>query len=261
MTPLLEAELTASFPDRPRVVDAVRFSIAEGEAFGLIGESGAGKSTIALALLGMLAWNGGRASGEIRWRGRNLLAGKERDWRRLRGKEIALVPQSPAAALNPALTLEAHFEEAWRAHDGEPWKTARTRIPELLDAVQLPFDEAFMKKRPRELSVGMAQRFVIALALLHRPALLLADEPTSALDPITQSEILKLFAAIHKRGAALLYISHDLPSVAELCGRVAILCEGRVVESGECRELFFHPQHAYTQRLVDAVAAWPPIRS
>jgi ABC-type dipeptide/oligopeptide/nickel transport system ATPase component len=124
--------------------------------------------------------------------------------------------------------------------------------------VQLPGDEAFLKKRPRELSVGMAQRFVIALALLHRPALLVADEPTSALDPITQAEILKLFAAIHERGAALLYISHDLPSVAELCGRIAILCEGRVVESGDCRELFFQPQHEYTRRLVDAIAVWPP---
>ncbi|HEX3877419.1 MAG TPA: ABC transporter ATP-binding protein [Bryobacteraceae bacterium] len=258
MTSLLEVDLTAGFPNRPQVLDRVRFSIAEGEAFGLVGESGAGKSTIALALLGMLAWNGARAVGAIRWRGQNLLEWKERDLRRLRGKEIALVPQSPAGALNPALTLAAHFEEAWRAHADEPWRKGRGRVPELLEAVQLPGDEAFLKKRPRELSVGMAQRFVIALALLHRPALLVADEPTSALDPITQAEILKLFAAIHERGAALLYISHDLPSVAELCGRIAILCEGRVVESGDCRELFFQPQHQYTQRLIDAIAVWPP---
>jgi peptide/nickel transport system ATP-binding protein len=258
VTPLLEVDLSAGFPNRPRVLDEVRFSISEGEAFGLVGESGAGKSTIASALLGMLAWNGGRAAGAIRWRGQNLLEWKERDLRRLRGREIALVPQSPAAALNPALTLAAHFEEVWRAHGEESWKIGRMRVPELLEAVQLPVDEAFLKKRPRELSVGMAQRFVIALALLHRPALLVADEPTSALDPITQAEILKLFAAIHQRGAALLYISHDLPSVAELCGRIAILCEGRVVESGECRKLFFQPQHEYTRRLVDAIAAWPP---
>jgi ABC-type glutathione transport system ATPase component len=258
MTPLLEVDLTASFPDRPRVLDGVRFSVAEGESFGLVGESGAGKSTIALALLGMLGWNGGRAAGAIRWRGENLLEWKERDLRRLRGKEIALVPQSPTAALNPALTLAAHFEEAWRAHGAEPWRTARARVPELLEAVHLPSSGPFLKKRPRELSVGMAQRFVIALALLHRPALLIADEPTSALDPITQSEVLKLFEAIHQRGAALLYISHDLPSVAKLCGRIAILREGKVVESGVCSELFSQPQHPYTRRLTDAIAAWPP---
>ena len=178
--------------------------------------------------------------------------------RRIRGREIALVPQSPIAALNPAMTVEAHFKEAWRAHAEEPWKHARQRIPELLASVQLPRGGGFLQQYPGELSVGLAQRLLIGLALLHRPALLIADEPTSALDPITQAEILKLFAAIHARGTALLYISHDLPSVAALCDRIAILCAGRIVEAGKCRQVFAQPAHPYTLQLVEAIACWPP---
>ena len=130
---------------------------------------------------------------------------------------------------------------------------------ELLRGVsQLRADGGFLKHHPGELSVGLAQRLLIALALLHQPALLIADEPTSALDPITQAEILKLFAAINARGTALLYISHDLPSVAALCDRLAILCEGRILETGECRQVFAQPAHPYTHRLVEAIACWPP---
>lgn len=259
VNPLLEVRVSAGFGDRP-VLDDVRFSLAEGEAFGLVGESGAGKSTVSLALLNLLPWSGGWASGEVRWRGRNLLGLKEREMRRIRGKEIALVPQSPIAALNPGMTVEAHFKEAWRVHGGQPWKHVRDRIPELLASVQLPSGGGFLKQHPAELSVGLAQRLLIALALLHQPALLIADEPTSALDPITQAAILKLFAAIHARGTALLYISHDLPSVAALCDRLAILCEGRIVEAGKCRQVFAQPAHPYTHRLLEAIAPWPPAR-
>jgi peptide/nickel transport system ATP-binding protein len=254
---LLDVRLSAGFGSKP-VLNDVQFSIAEGEAFGLVGESGAGKSTVSLALLNLLPWSGGWAKGEVCWRGRNLLAYNEREMRRIRGKEIALAPQSPIAALNPGMTLEAHFKEAWRVHAEQPWKQVRGRVPELLASVQLPSAADFLQLRPMELSVGMAQRLLIALALLHSPALLIADEPTSALDPITQAEILKLFAGINARGTALLYISHDLPSVAALCVRVAILCEGRIVEAGESRRVFAQPAHRYTQRLVEAIACWPP---
>lgn len=257
MSALLDVRLHAGFGART-VLDDVRFQISAGEAFGLVGESGAGKSTVSLALLRLLPWSGGWCRGEVRWRGRNLLELKEREVRRVRGKEIALVPQNPHAALNPALSLEAHFKETWRVHREQPWRQARERIPELLASVQLGGGEGFLKRRPGQLSVGMAQRLVIALALWHHPALLIADEPTSALDPITQAEILKLFASIHERGTALLYISHDLPSVAALCDRIAILYAGQVVEAGECREVFTRPEHAYTNRLVEAIACWPP---
>ncbi|SPE41270.1 putative peptide ABC transporter ATP-binding protein y4tR (fragment) [Candidatus Sulfopaludibacter sp. SbA3] len=257
MSPLLDVNVNAGFGGR-KVLDSVRFSIAEGESFGLVGESGAGKSTVALALLHLLPWAGGWATGEVRWRGRDLLGLKEREMRRVRGKEIAMVPQSPIAALNPAMSVEAHFKETWRVHADQPWSRVRERIPELLARVQLPAGGAFLKHLPGELSVGLAQRLLIALALLHQPALLIADEPTSALDPITQAEILKLFGDIHARGTALLYISHDLPSVASLCDRIAILCEGCIVEAGGCREVFSQPVHPYTHRLVEAIAAWPP---
>jgi peptide/nickel transport system ATP-binding protein len=257
VSPLLEVRVSAGFGAQP-VLDEVRFSIAEGEAFGLVGESGAGKSTVALALLHLLSWSGGWTTGEVRLRGRNLLGLKERQMRCIRGKEIALVPQSPIAALNPVMTVEAHFKETWRVHGAIAWKHGRELIPELLASVQLPAGGGFLKLRPGELSVGMAQRLLIALALLHRPALIIADEPTSALDPITQAEILKLFASFQARGTALLYISHDLPSVAALCGRVAMLREGRIVEAGECRQVFAQPAHPYTQRLVEAIACWPP---
>jgi ABC-type glutathione transport system ATPase component len=260
VSPLLEVSVSAGFGAR-KVLNEVSFRLGEGEAFGLVGESGAGKSTVSLALLNLLPWSGGWTRGEVRWRGRNLLDLNPREMRRIRGREIALVPQSPIAALNPGMTLEAHFKEAWRAHASEPWKQARARVPELLASVRLPEAPGFLQQRPRELSVGLAQRLLIALALLHSPALLIADEPTSALDPITQAEILKLFAEIRARGTALLYISHDLPSVAALCDRVAILCEGCIVEAGECREVFAQPAHAYTQRLVEAIGCWPPCKS
>lgn len=258
MNALLQVRCSAGYGVSAPVLDGLEFSIGEGEAFGLVGESGAGKSTVGLALLNLLRWTGGWVEGEIHFRGRNLLTFRDREMRRIRGKEIALVPQSPLASLNPALRLESHFKEAWKVHSTEPWRSARDRVMELLDSVQLPSNDDFLKKHPRELSVGMAQRLVIALALLHRPALLIADEPTSALDPVTQAEILSLFANINASGSALLYISHDLPSVATLCARVAILQRGRVVEEGLCENVFRNPAHPYAHRLIQAVAAWPP---
>ena len=258
MDQLLQVRCSAGYGASNPVLNALEFSIAEGEAFGLVGESGAGKSTVGLALLNLLQWTGGWVKGEVRFRGRNLLALREREIRRIRGKEIAMVPQSPLASLNPALRLETHFQEAWKVHSREPWPSARDRVMELLAGVQLPASGEFLRKYPRELSVGMAQRMVIALALLHRPALVIADEPTSALDPVTQADILKLFAGINANGSALLYISHDLPSVAALCARVAILERGRVVEQGLCDEVFRKPAHPYAHRLIQAVAVWPP---
>jgi ABC-type glutathione transport system ATPase component len=179
--PLLQLRLSVGYDGKPDVLRNVSFELGQGEMLGLVGRSGEGKSTIALAILGLLGLKGGRPEGQIFFRGENLLQLKGNRMRELRGKAIGLVPQSPLSALNPNLRLGAQLGEAWRAHEpGKPdWKP-------LLESVSLPAEEAFLCQYPRSLSVGMAQRFMIALAILHKPELLLADEPTSALDTITQ---------------------------------------------------------------------------
>jgi ABC-type dipeptide/oligopeptide/nickel transport system ATPase component len=253
MTSLLDLKISAGYPGKPDVLKDVSLQLSHGETLGLVGRSGEGKSTIALALLGLLAYKGGTASGEIMFQGRNLLKLGPRDLRRLRGKEISLVPQSPLSALNPNARLGSQLEEAWRAHQpGKPdWKP-------LLESVSLPAEESFLRQYPRNLSVGLAQRFLIAMAILHKPSLLLADEPTSALDTITQAEILELFARLNKeRGIAILYISHDLASVASLCHRVAILYQGQIVECNSAESVFSHPRHPYTRELIAAIPKPP----
>lgn len=229
--PLLQIQLTAGYGKRA-VVDGLSFRLERGERVGLLGTSGAGKSTILLAMLGLLPWRGGWARGEVRVEGVNLLGLKEREARRIRGKVVALVPQSPTSALNSALSLQTHFEEAWRAHETANHLVLFRRIESLLTRVQLPHDRAFLRRRPGEISVGQAQRCALALALLHRPALLIADEPTSALDPSTQVEILTLLREISEEdGTGLLFVSHDLLSVMRLCDRVDVLSDGRIGES------------------------------
>jgi peptide/nickel transport system ATP-binding protein len=227
--PILAVNLQASYGRQP-ILHRVRLELQPGEILGLVGSSGAGKSTLVLALLGLLPFKGGTATGEVLLNGQNLLTLPECALRRLRGREIALIPQSPLSALNAAVTLRRHFQEAWRAH--EPNKKALApRLQQLLEDCQLPTDPTFLLRRPNQISVGQAQRVCIALALLHRPALLIADEPTSALDPVTQSEIVALLRRLSRRhNTTLLYVSHDLPSVIALAGRLAVLHQGTLVE-------------------------------
>jgi ABC-type dipeptide/oligopeptide/nickel transport system ATPase component len=250
--PLLKLQISVEYAQK-RVLNDVSLEIAEGEILGLVGPSGEGKSTIALSILGLLGFKGGRCTGEILFQQRDLVKLNAREMRRLRGKEIGLVPQSPLAALNPNVRLGSQLEEAWRAHErGDPdWKP-------LLESVSLPAEESFLRLYPRNLSVGLAQRFLIAMAILHHPALLLADESTSALDMITQAEILALFRRLNReRGIAMLYISHDLASVASVCHRVAILHEGRIVECNTVERVFVNPQHGYTRELIAAIPRVP----
>jgi peptide/nickel transport system ATP-binding protein len=228
--PLLSVRIQAGY-GRRSVLQDVRFDLHAGEALGLVGTSGAGKSTLVMALLGLLPWRGGQVVGEVLLEGKNLLTMRERDARQLRGKRLALVPQSPMTALNTAVSLRAHFQEAWRAHETGGRRALESRLEVLLPEVQLPLGSEFLSRRPGEISVGQAQRVMIALALLHRPALLIADEPTSALDPVTQAEILKLLCGLNRRtGTALLYISHDLISVFQLCHRLAVMDSGTITE-------------------------------
>ncbi|HET9183979.1 MAG TPA: ABC transporter ATP-binding protein [Candidatus Angelobacter sp.] len=249
---LLSVNLNVAY-GKHSVLQEMSFSLEPGEILGLVGHSGCGKSSLAFALLGLLGCKGGQASGSILWNGRELLTQSERDWMKMRGKDIALVPQSPLSSLNPALRLATQLHEAWNLHCKERARGERA-IAEALEAVSLPAAREFLRRYPSEISVGQAQRVLIAMAILHRPRLLIADEPTSALDAITQSEILALFADLNRHlGMATLFISHDLMSVYSLCHRVALLHEGRIVECNTPREIFLHPRHPFTRRLIAAL--------
>lgn len=256
---LLSVELSAAYAGGVSVLRHVSLEVRRGEVVGLVGRSGCGKSTLALAILRLLQWKGGCAKGRIEFNGRDLMRMKQRALRELRGREMALVLQSPIAALNPALRIGAQMAEAWRVHRPGSTRGERdTAIRDSLERVSLPADAAFLRKYPAELSVGQAQRVLIGMAVLHRPLLLIADEPTSALDIITQAEVLELFAELSRRmEMSILYISHDLLSVAAISDRVAVMEQGEIVECRETAELFTDPAHPYTRKLIGSLPVMP----
>jgi len=255
---LLRVRLQAWYAGKP-VLHNVRFELQRGEVLGLVGTSGAGKSTLVQALLGLLPWRGGRVTGEVMLDGQDLLALPDRQLRKLRGREVALIPQSPMTALNAAISLQTHFNEAWKAHENSGQTALTQRLQTLLPEVQLPYDPEFLRKRPSQISVGQAQRVLIALALLHRPALIIADEPTSALDPVTQTQVVDLLRELsHKHGTTLLYISHDLISVLQLSNRIAVLDAGTIVETLPVAEIG-QARHAATLALLNALPVPPDV--
>jgi len=255
---LLRVNLQASYAGKPVLRD-IRFDLMRGEVLGLVGASGGGKTTLVQSMLGLLPWRGGRVTGEVILRGKNLLDLPEREFRKLRGREIALIPQSPMSALNSAVTLQAHFNEAWKAHEHSGGAALAERMQALLAEVQLPSNSEFLRRRPSQISVGQAQRILIALALLHRPALIIADEPTSALDPVTQTQIVELLGTLNRHhGTTLLYISHDLISVLQICDRIAVLDAGKIVENLPATELS-HAKHEATIGLLEALPVPPEV--
>ena len=234
-----------------------RVEVFPGEIMGLVGESGSGKSTLALAILRLLDHSRASLRGRIELLGRDLTGCSERQLRDIRGRLVSLIPQSPATALNPALRIETQLREAWRAHSSAPWSNQKELIERLFATAGLSPREVFLKRFPREISIGQAQRVLIIMALLHSPALLIADEPTSALDVITQREVLDLLVKIAKdRNMGILFISHDLLTVAALCDRVAILNAGEIVECGPVKRVLAAPQHAYAKQLIAAAPKW-----
>lgn len=255
--PLLSAHLSVDYRNKPGVLKGISLEIGRGEIVGLVGESGSGKSTLALAILRLLELKGGTVHGEIVFQGEDLLRKRESQLRAIRGRQISVVLQSPVTSLNPALRIGVQLREAWRAHAKGNKEECLSAVRGALKNVRLPDDGEFLDRRPAQLSVGQGQRVTIAMAILHRPALLIADEATSALDTITQSEILDLLRRLNRElGMAILYVSHDLLSVAALCHRVAILREGKILECGTPEAIFDSPQHDYTRKLIAAL----PIR-
>lgn len=254
---VLAVSLTVDYAAKPAVLKSASFHINQGEILGLVGTSGSGKSTLALSILRLLNFKGGKASGSVHFGGTDLLQLPEKRMRSIRGREIGLVLQSPISSLNPALPIGWQMREAWNAHaqSSRDWKRQTLAA---FESVSLPADENFLRRYPSEISVGQGQRVLIAMAILHHPQLLIADEPTSALDVITQSEILQLFSRLNRQlGMAILYISHDLLSIASICHRLAILHQGEIVECAEVERIFTAPQHAYTKQLIAALPHAP----
>jgi oligopeptide transport system ATP-binding protein len=235
-------------------VNGVSFDIAPGEALGLVGESGCGKSVTSLAVLGILARNGRVTSGRAVFEGRDLIGLNDSELRRIRGREIAMIFQDPMTSLNPVLTIGRQIREALETHLDMDKKQATSRAAELIDQVGIPSAELRLKDYPHQFSGGMRQRAMIAMALACKPKLLIADEPTTALDVTIQAQILDLLRTlVADSDTALILITHDLGVVAGMCERVAVMYGGMFVETGSTEQIFSAPRHPYTLGLLQSI--------
>src|SRR5215475_9102298 len=257
-SPLIEVEdLRIDLQDRSGKVAAVEdvsFRINSGETFGLVGESGCGKSITALALIGLLRHPLSIGAGVIRFDGREIQKLAAAEQRALRGNRIAMIFQEPMTALNPVSPVGRQIAEMFVLHKGKTWREANRLAVEALADVRVPAPERRVMDYPHQLSGGMRQRVMIAIALACGPDLLIADEPTTALDVTVQAEIIELMRNLcAERGTAILMISHDLGLVANFCRRVAVMYAGRIVESQVAEAIFSAPRHPYTQGLVNSL--------
>jgi peptide/nickel transport system ATP-binding protein len=259
VAPLLAVrDLHVSFERRGQpqrhAVRGISFDVRPGETVGLVGESGSGKSVTALSVLGLLPERGCRRSGRVEWQGRDLLRLSDRGLRAVRGNEIAMIFQEPMTSLNPVVACGEQVAEVYRLHRGESRRRAAEHAREMLERVRLPEPQRVARSYPHQLSGGMRQRVMIAMALACSPRLLIADEPTTALDVTIQARILALLRDLQsEEGLSILLITHDLGVVGEMATRTEIMQEGRIVESAASARIFRDPQHAYTRRLLQAL--------
>ncbi len=255
---LLEIEdLHVEFPSRGAVmhaVEGVSLSLDEGDVLGIVGESGSGKSVTMLALMGLVAFPGRVRAKRLEFAGRNLLGLSDRERRRLVGKDVAMIFQEPTTSLNPCFTIGFQLAETLRLHLGLDRKAARDKSTELLEQVGIPAAASRLKDFPHQLSGGMNQRVMIAMAIACNPRLLIADEPTTALDVTIQAQILDLLRGLQKeRGMALVLVTHNMGVVSEMARRVAVMYAGQIVEERSADVLFAAPQHPYTAALLAAM--------
>ena len=257
-SPLLDVRgLRTSFTTRAgviRAVTGVSFTVAKGEVLGLVGESGCGKSVTSLSMMGLVGEPGRVEAGEVIFDGRDLLQLSADEMRKIRGDRIAMIFQQPQSSLNPVMKIGKQISEALEIHRGLDEKGARGRSLELMDMVGIPDAKRRYDAYPHEMSGGMAQRVMIAIALACEPEMLIADEPTTALDVTIQAQILDLLRVLQQEtGTAIILITHDLGVVAEMCDRAAVMYAGEIVEQTEVRTLFAEPKHPYTRGLIGAV--------
>jgi len=237
-----------------RAVDGVSFDVEAGQTLAVVGESGCGKSVTAMSILRLIPEPPGKIAGSITFQGRDLLGLTDAEMRKIRGDDIAMVFQEPMTSLNPVLTVGRQIAETIRLHQGLDRKAADKRTAEMLALVGIPEPARRMREYPHQLSGGMRQRVMIAIALACSPKLLIADEPTTALDVTIQAQILELMRDLKRRvGAAIMLITHDLGVVAEVAEHVIVMYAGRKVEEAPVRELFQQPRHPYTRGLLGAV--------
>ncbi|HSF07738.1 MAG TPA: ABC transporter ATP-binding protein [Methylomirabilota bacterium] len=237
-----------------RAVDDVTLTLGAGETLGVVGESGSGKTTLALTILRLLPMAARIVSGQILFEGEDLLTKSDVEMRRIRGKRIAMILQDPMASLNPLFTVGDQVAEPIRVHEGTKRAGAWDRARELLRAVKIPAAETRLRDYPHQLSGGMRQRIVGAIAISCGPRLLIADEPTTSLDVTIQAQYLKLLRELQRaHGLALIFITHNLGIVAKMCDQVAVMYAGRMVESGPVHQIFDAPAHPYTRALLESI--------
>lgn len=237
-----------------KALNGVSFSMDEGEVLGIVGESGSGKSVTAYSIMGLTAYPGKLIGGTIRFNGHEIEKMTDKDFRKIRGNEVSIIFQDPMTSLNPVYTIGNQITEVIRLHTDKDKKQAYERAKELLELVGINEPTKRLKQYPHELSGGMRQRVMIAIALACEPKLLIADEPTTALDVTIQAQILDLMQDLRKKlGMSIIMITHDLGVVASMCEKIAVMYAGHIVEYGTADEIFYEPKHEYTKGLIKSI--------